>query len=137
MARKTRTTRKPARKAAPRRTTRRSASKVNRPWTREEVAFMRKYYRKFETAWCARQLGRSVYSVRYKAVDLNIKKANPSVWRGNKGPSNAFKSFGTTTTRKPARRTSAPRRSNTTRSYKASSKKRTARKAAPKRRNRR
>lgn len=136
MARKTRTTRKPARKAAPRRATRRSASKVNRPWTREEIAFMRKYYRKFETAWCARQLGRSVYSVRYKAVDLSIKKANPSVWRGNKGPANAFKSFGSPK-RKPARRTATTRRTKATRSYRASSKKRTARKAAPKRKARR
>jgi len=135
MARKIKATRKPARKAAPRKATR-SASKVNRPWTREEVAFMRKYYRKFETAWCARQLGRSVYSVRYKAVDLSIKKASPSVWRGNKGPQNAFKSS-PTSTRKPVRRTAATRNTKSTRSYKASSKKRTARKAAPKRKARR
>ena len=85
-----------SRKAAPRR----SARKVNRPWTREEVAFMRKYYRNNETSWVARQLGRTVYSVRYKASDLNIRKANPSVWRGNTG------------TTKPTRRTTRRRYSN-------------------------
>jgi len=61
-----------------------------RPWTREEIAFMRKFYRNYETAWIARQLGRTVYSVRYKAVDLNIRKSNPSVWKGNTGSPKAF-----------------------------------------------
>ncbi len=70
---------------------RRSTSRrYTRQWTREEIAFMRKFYRNYETAWIARQLGRSVYSVRYKAVDLNIKKASPSVWRGNVGTPKAF-----------------------------------------------
>lgn len=142
---------------------RRSASqrKVARPWTREEIAFMRKYYRKFETTWVARQLGRTVYSVRYKAVDLNIKKANPSVWKGNKGTNNAFrpatpkratsrksskssrtqKSRRTTskrrwaasTTRKTTARKATSRKSN---ARKANSRKSTARKAQPRRRNR-
>ena len=49
------------------------------------MSFMRKYYRKFETAWIARQLGRTVYSVRYKAVDMSISKANPSVWKHRLG----------------------------------------------------
>ena len=56
-----------------------------RPWTREEIAFMRKYYRYNETSWVARQLGRTVYSVRYKASSLSIRKSNPSNWRGNTG----------------------------------------------------
>ncbi len=118
--------RKPAtRKAA----TRKSAPrKVSRPWTRAEMSFMRKYYRRFETAWCARQLGRTVYSVRYKAVDLSLKKASPSVWRGNKGPSNAFKAYGSA--KKAAPRKAATRRSASKgRSYKATAKKRTPRKA--------
>ncbi len=125
------TTRKPAtRKAA----TRKSATrKVSRPWTRAEMSFMRKYYRKFETAWCARQLGRTVYSVRYKAVDLSLKKATPSVWRGNKGPSNAFKAFGGSK-RTTARKATTRRTATKGRSYKATTKKRTARKAAPKKR---
>ncbi|MDF1545671.1 MAG: hypothetical protein P1R58_11280, partial [bacterium] len=92
--RKTRTTRRStsrnAKKSYSTRTARSNRShKPSRPWTREEVAFMRKYYRKFETAWCARQMGRTVYSVRYKAVDLGIKKASPSIWRGNKGAANS------------------------------------------------
>jgi len=71
---------------------RRSPSrKVARPWSRDEIAFMRKFYRNYETAWIARQLRRTVYSVRYKAVDLNIKKANPSVWKGNTGGPSTFK----------------------------------------------
>ncbi len=120
------TTRKPAtRKAATRKS---STRKVSRPWTRAEMSFMRKYYRKFETAWCARQLGRTVYSVRYKAVDLSLKKASPSVWRGNKGPANAYKAFGKTS--RPTARKAATRRSASKgRSYKATSKKRTPRKA--------
>jgi len=95
-------TRKPQRKTRRAATPRRKATRVARPWTREEIAFMRKYYRKFETTWIARQLRRTVYSVRYKAVDLNIQKASPSVWRGNRGPVNAF--------RKPATRKAAPKR---------------------------
>jgi hypothetical protein len=54
-------------------------------WSSKEISFMRRYYRSNETKWVARQLGRTVYSVRYKASSLNIRKANPSVWRGNKG----------------------------------------------------
>lgn len=76
----------------------RRSTRGGRQWSREEIAFMRKYYRNNETSWVARQLGRTVYSVRYKASDLNIRKANPSVWRGNTG-----------TTRKPAHRASNPR----------------------------
>lgn len=56
-----------------------------KPWTSKDVAFMRKFYRVNETSWVARQLGRTVYSVRYKASSLNIKKSNPSVWKGNTG----------------------------------------------------
>lgn len=125
------TTRKPAtRKAATRKT---ATRKVSRPWTRAEMSFMRKYYRKFETAWCARQLGRTVYSVRYKAVDLSLKKASPSVWRGNKGPANAYKAFGKSS--KPTARKAATRRTATKgRSYKATAKKRTPRKATTKKR---
>ncbi len=137
--RKTRSTKRTAttrRKAV----TSRSAStrrvhKVNRPWTREEVSFMRKYYRKFETAWCARQMGRTVYSVRYKAVDLGIKKASPSVWKGNRGTAGSFKACckgRVATTRK-----ATTRRSTTKRTYRATSKRRTTRKAAPRRTNRR
>ena len=77
----------------PRRTTwpRRSPShRFARPWAREEIAFMRKFYRNYETAWIASQLGRTVYSVRYKAVDLHIRKASPSVWRGNTGSPKSF-----------------------------------------------
>ena len=103
-----------ARRAVPRR---RTTFRNARPWTREEIAFMRKFYRTYETAWVARQLGRTVYSVRYKAVDLNIKKASPSVWRGNTGNKNAFYSFApghrrTGTTRKTwgSRRKSSPRK---------------------------
>ena len=92
----TRKTRRSARRATTRRTasnrvtrtTRRSSkAKGGSQWSREEIAFMRKYYRNNETSWVARQLGRTVYSVRYKASDLNIKKARPSVWRGKTGVS--------------------------------------------------
>ncbi len=73
------------RKHATRKSTmRRSTGRRNiagTPWSKEEISFMRKYYRNNETAWCARQLGRSVYSVRYKASDLSIRKANPSKWK--------------------------------------------------------
>ena len=105
------TTRRPV---TPRRT---RTTRAARPWTREEIAFMRKFYRNYETAWVARQLGRTVYSVRYKAVDLNIKKASPSIWRGNFGKPNDFtfrkpttrRSFKSTTRRTTKRRTNRPR----------------------------
>lgn len=130
--RKTRKTRKPVRKAT------RRAHKVSRPWTQEEIAFMRKYYRRFETAWCARQLRRTVYSVRYKAVDLNIKKANPSVWKGNRGPANAFsKGFGTPVRKTTRRATTKRSTSRTRRSWRASTTRKTSRKPKARRTTRR
>jgi len=85
----TRKTRRSARRATTRRpitrTTTHRAANGGSQWSREEIAFMRKYYRNNETSWVAKQLGRTVYSVRYKACDLNIRKARPSVWRGNTG----------------------------------------------------
>ena len=129
--RNTRTSRRPkARKATSRR-----ASNGGNVWSRQEIAFLRKYYRKFETAWVARQLGRTVYSVRYKASDLSIKKASPKVWKGHTGdntPTRATKSH----TRKPARRTSrtrwaAPKKRNT---RKARSTRKTTRRASQARR---
>jgi len=109
-----------SRKPAVRRTAR-----GGNPWSRQEIAFMRKYYRNNETSWIARQLGRTVYSVRYKASDLNIRKASPSVWRGNTGVS-----------RKPASRPTAHKRStykSKTRTRWASPKRRTARKTTRRR----
>ena len=82
---RTRTRRVSNRRPSTRRFTSRRASNGGNQWSREEISFMRKYYRKYPTAWCARQLGRTVYSVRYKASDLSIKKARPSVWRANSG----------------------------------------------------
>ncbi|MFQ5500271.1 MAG: hypothetical protein ACE5FH_11440 [Candidatus Zixiibacteriota bacterium] len=119
------------------RTSRTRGGNINRPWSTSEMAFMRKFYRKFETAWVARQLGRTVYSVRYKAVDLCIKKAAPSIWKGNRGASNAFSSFnkgrgGTMKTN----RTTTKRRTPSTRSWRATSKKRTSRKSTTRRRTR-
>lgn len=57
--------------------------KGGRPWSRQDIAFLRKNYRNNATTWVARQLGRTAYSVRYKASSLSIKKAKPSVWRAN------------------------------------------------------
>ncbi len=91
-----------------------------RPWAREEIAFMRKYYRNYETAWIARQLGRTVYSVRYKAVDLHIRKSPPSVWRGKKGSPKTFK-FQPTKRWTPSRKTSKPRSSRNKRTWKTRS----------------
>ena len=111
----------------------RNNTKIARPWSRQEVAFMRKFYKKFETAWIARQLGRTVYSVRYKAVDLSIKKANPSVWKGNKGSASAFRiGFGGKSTARPAaRRAKKSTRGSKSRSYRATSRRTTTRKATP------
>lgn len=108
-------------------TTRRASSrKSSTPWTRSEMAFMRKFYRNYETAWVARQVGRTVYSVRYKAVDLGIKKASPSVWRGNRGNTGAFKSFAKTPGISTSIRKVSSRRSSTKRGYKASTKRSTS-----------
>ena len=61
-ARKTRrsVSRTTTRKVTPRRTTKRVASRGGNVWTREDVAFIRKYYRNNETSWVAKQLGRTV-----------------------------------------------------------------------------
>ena len=87
----------------------RRASNGGNTWSREEIAFMRKYYKNNETSWVARKLGRTVYSVRYKASDLNIKKSRPSIWRGNEGVAKATRKTRRSTSRKswaakPARR---------------------------------
>ncbi|RKX23653.1 MAG: hypothetical protein DRP45_10010 [Candidatus Zixiibacteriota bacterium] len=105
-----------------RRTTTRRASMGGNQWTRQEIAFMRKYYRNNETAWVARQLGRTVYSIRYKASDLSIKKSRPSVWRGNTGVTKPAKRTRTTkktnwraTSRRTTRVTRRPKSRRTTR----------------------
>ena len=85
----------------------RRASNGGNVWTRQEISFMRKYYRKYPTSWIAKQLGRTVYSVRYKASDLSIKKARPSIWREN-APTRRK-------TTRPARRATATRRKITRR----------------------
>ncbi|UCC43762.1 MAG: hypothetical protein JSU65_11655 [Candidatus Zixiibacteriota bacterium] len=85
---KRRTRRAVSRRPATRRVRTRRATNGGNQWSREEIAFMRKFYRNHSTAWIARQLGRTVYSVRYKASDLCIKKANPSAWKDN--PSTKF-----------------------------------------------
>ena len=103
------------------RTARRTqSSKGGRPWSRQEIAFLRKNYRTNATKWVARQLGRTAYSVRYKASSLSIKKAKPSVWRAN------------TRTNRPSqhRWTSAPK------TRWARTMRRQARKANPRRRSR-
>ena len=123
----------PIRKKRP--TAKRSTGrKATRPWSRGECAFMRKYYRNHETKWVARQMGRTVYAVRYKAVDLSIKKSKPSVWKGNKGSKTAFKRFGgsSQTGRKPAARL----RPTTSRTFRTSSRRRTTRKSSARRKKR-
>ena len=95
-----RRTRSMNRRARPRRTWTRRAAKGGSQWSREEIAFMRKFYRNHETTWVARQLGRTVYSIRYKASDLSIRKANPSVWKAKAA----------TPTRSTRRRTSTSRK---------------------------
>lgn len=95
----------------------RSRGKNNRPWTGQEISFMRKYYRSYPTTWCARQLGRTVYSIRYKAVDLNIKKANPSVWKSNgTGTSGKMGGYGRTSGRYSSSRST---RRGSSRGYRA------------------
>ncbi|MCB2230055.1 hypothetical protein KQH82_05010 [bacterium] len=99
------------------------------PWSKQEIAFIRKYYRNNETSWVARQLGRSVYSVRYKASDLNIKKANPSVWKGNSGVTKTKK----VSRRRPVTSRKAVSRRTTSKRRYASSKRRVARPTARRR----
>jgi hypothetical protein len=121
------------------RRTRRAANGGN-VWSRQEIAFMRKHYRKSPTAWIARQLGRTVYSVRYKASNLSIKKARPSIWRANE-PTKGQKLARKATPRKraTARRTATrripTRRANSRRQVarKAKSIRKVTRKAAPRR----
>lgn len=123
----------PIRKKRPTRSsTRRPARrKATRPWSRAECAFMRKYYRNHETKWVASQMRRTVYSVRYKAVDLNIKKSKPSVWKGNKGPKTAFKRFGGST--KAGRKSTARRRPTSRRTFRTTSRRRKTRKSSARR----
>lgn len=93
------TTRRMTRKTAPRKN---SFHKVAKVWTRQEISFLRKYYRNHDTTWCAKQLGRTVYSIRYKACDLSIRKGNPSTWK-NPGRGKVTFTAKTTTHRKVTR----------------------------------
>ena len=45
-----------------------------RLWSAQESAFLHKHYRNHTTTWICFQLGRTVYSVHYKASDLCIRK---------------------------------------------------------------
>lgn len=73
-------TRRISRKARPASRRARANNKNTKVWSREEIAFLRKHYRNCRTTWCARKLGRTVYSVRYKASNLSIRKTTPSNW---------------------------------------------------------
>lgn len=116
---------------------RHSSRRVARPWSKEENSFMRKFYSRYETAWVARQMGRTVYSIRYKAVDLGIKKASPSTWRGNFGTANAFKACCKGNWRKPVSRKSKTTKRNTrTPSWRASSRRTSTRSRTARRRTR-
>lgn len=97
---KTRTHRASTRHQVTRRT--RRATNGGNVWSAQELSFLRKYYRNNETSWVARQLGRTVYSVRYKASDMGIKKSRPSMWRGNQGETQGRKATGRRQTRKQA-----------------------------------
>ncbi len=123
------------RKRPTRRSVSRGRRKVSRPWSRSECAFMRKYYRNHETKWCARQLGRTVYAVRYKAVDMSIKKSKPSVWKGNKGPKTAFKRLGGSRTT-AGRKSTARRRPTRRAGYRSTARRRTTRKSSARRKRR-
>lgn len=120
-----------ARRAVSRRRT--SPRKVTKQWSSQEIQFMRKYYRQYETSWIARQLGRTVYSVRYKACTLNIKKANPNVWKGNKGTKNAWNSFSPKGSRPTTSRTTRSRRTTKTGQWKATQRTRQNRRSTPRR----
>jgi|WetSurMetagenome_2_1015567.scaffolds.fasta_scaffold329888_2 hypothetical protein len=87
----------------PRPTHHRSFSKPSRVWTTQEVSFLRKFYRNHTTKWCAKQLGRTVYSVRYKASDMKIRKANPSTWQNPTTPTTKNRWTRPTTTRRTTR----------------------------------
>lgn len=98
---KTRTRRATTRHQVTRRT--RRATNGGNVWSAQELSFLRKYYRNNETSWVARQLGRTVYSVRYKASDMGIKKSRPSVWRGQQGETQGRKAATSRrNTRRPA-----------------------------------
>lgn len=92
---------------------RRRVAKIARVWSHEEVSFLRKHYRNHDTTWCAKQLGRTVYSVRYKACDLSIRKGSPSTWK-NPGKKVIFKA----TTKSTTRRKVTTRKKTTTRGKK-------------------
>jgi hypothetical protein len=108
----------------------RRASNGGNVWSREEIAFMRKYYRRYPTSWIARQLGRTVYSVRYKASDLSIKKARPSVWRENTPSKRKTTRKATPRKRVTSRRTRSRRRP----ARRATSRRKITRRAKPRRR---
>ena len=119
-SRKTATRKAASRKASSRRASSRKAAPRRGAnggiiWSRADIAFMRKNYRTHSTAWCARQLGRTVYSVRYKASDLSIKKAKPSVWKDTPSRKKTTRRATKRSWSKSTRRTSVRRKSRSRR----------------------
>lgn len=57
-----------------------------RPWSREDVKFLRKYYKYNDTKWIMRQLNRTRYAVRNQAQWWGLHKAKfTRLYLGNQG----------------------------------------------------
>ncbi len=65
------------------RTKRNTFTRGQKAWTKREEAVLRKYYRHMPTKWLERKLKRTAYSIRWRASQLQIRKARPTIWRAN------------------------------------------------------
>lgn len=62
-------------------------------WAPIEVSFLRKFYRRYDTTWLAKQLKRTRYGVLHKAKRLGLTKVVGGSYKGNKGDRYAYRDF--------------------------------------------
>jgi hypothetical protein len=57
------------------------------------LSFLRKFYRRYDTTWLAKQLKRTRYGVLHKAKRLGLIKVADGSYKGNKGDRYAYRDF--------------------------------------------
>ena len=62
-------------------------------WAPIEVSFLRRFYRRHDTGWVAKQLKRTRYGVLHKAKRINLTKVADGSYKGHKGDRYAYRDF--------------------------------------------
>ncbi len=71
----------------------RNARRQTKRWTPQQDGFLRIFYRSYETPWVALILDRSCAQITARASKLRLKKGSRRLWKGRRGPHDAFPRF--------------------------------------------